>query len=84
MDKVRESGWLIERYWHSELYYWTGDAMRVSDVNSWGAFDKDSDKALRFARAADAGLILNRLLDGQGRVAEHIWIGGRQHGEASK
>ena len=74
MSEQHETAWVIERYWHSELQYFTGDVFQVRDVNTTGAFDRDHLKAMRFARAEDAALVLSRWLDGLGRVAEHIWL----------
>lgn len=62
----RQSGWVIERYINSELFYWEG---RSTDRH----WSRDHNDAIRFARAQDAGIILAWLLDGQGRAAEHVW-----------
>jgi hypothetical protein len=61
-----ETGWVIERYVNSELRYWCGH--RADD------FRPLYDDAIRFAREIDANIVLSRLCDGQGRVAEHKWI----------
>lgn len=60
-----EYGWVIEKYLHSALYYWTGDPK-----NPW---QTDNLKALRFARRTDAERMQSWHCDGEGRVAEHGW-----------
>lgn len=62
-----ETGWVIERYRYSVLQYWC-----PSPGEFWGGFTEHIDKAVRFARPADAALILRRM-EGMGRVAQHSW-----------
>jgi hypothetical protein len=59
------SGWLIEKHVNSELRYWGG---RATDH-----FTNKQDEAVRFAREADASLVLAWLCGGQGRAVEHLW-----------
>lgn len=80
-DAKRESAWVIERYLHSVLYYWTGQVFGKDSGNHTyfdrtaldSGFATDPNNALRFARAEDATIILARFLEGNGRVAEHVW-----------
>ena len=60
-----EIGWLIERYQHSVLHYWTGDK------DHWSM---DSIGAVRFSRREDAEKMLSWYFDGKGKVAEHMWV----------
>lgn len=64
-----ESGWVIERYFFSELQYWTGRG--IDDTS----FSRENMKAVRFAREEDATFVLSGCFAGQGRVAEHQWVG---------
>jgi hypothetical protein len=60
-----ETGWVIEQYIASELYYWTGDPK-----NWWSP---DNLRALRFARKTDAERMQTWHADCVGRVVEHMW-----------
>ena len=60
-----KTGWLIERYVNSELRYWCG--------HTADDFRPKHDLAIRFARYDDASIVLARLCEGNGRVAEHMW-----------
>ena len=60
-----EYGWVIERDLHSRLHYWAGRS-----ADDWRP---DHTEALRFARRADAELMLTYHGSGIGRVAEHVW-----------
>lgn len=62
----KQSAWVIERDIFSRLHYWAG--RRPDD---WRA---DPAEALRFARRADAELMLTYHCEGIGRVSEHIWL----------
>lgn len=64
-ESAEQVGWVIERYHNSTLFYWNG---RSSD-----GFTGDIKEAIRFARDADASTVLGWLLDGHGRVAQHMW-----------
>lgn len=64
-----ESGWVIERQVNSELRYWNGMFL------DGRGFLPDNQRAIRFARQVDAATVLSWLLDGQGRVSEHTWVG---------
>jgi len=68
-----EIGWVIERHINSELLYWTGRYIEPH------GFSSDNADAIRFARKQDADVILGRLLDGNGKVAEHMWVGPPAH-----
>lgn len=65
---MNESGWVIERYVNSELRYWNG---QFTDTSR--GFSSDHKDAIRFAREHDASYVLSWLLEGNGRVAEHVW-----------
>ena len=67
---MNESGWVIERYIRSDLYYWDGS----SEVQNVG-FVKEASSAVRFSREEDAMNVLCRLLNGHGRVAQHVFVG---------
>ena len=67
---TEESGWLIERWINSGLQYWNG-----MFLDSSRGFSSDNQRAVRFAREVDAPPVLSWLLDGQGKVSEHMWIG---------
>lgn len=60
--------YLIERYILNTLHFWSG---RFADVRG---FTTKSEDALRFARTEDANVVLAWLLDGSGRVVEHLWV----------
>lgn len=60
-----EVGWCIERHLKSRLHYWAG-----RNGDDWRP---DHSEALRFARRADAELMLTYHCQGVGRVAEHMW-----------
>lgn len=63
-------GWVIERYISNSLHYWNaGSGMHG---RSDGFTDKHED-AVRFCREEDASIVLFRVCDGQGRVAQHSW-----------
>jgi hypothetical protein len=66
-DVKHEVGWVIERYDNSQLMYWAG---RPRD----GAWSHKHEDAVRFAREVDASRVLGWMLDGTGRVAEHMWL----------
>jgi hypothetical protein len=66
MPKMNEYAWVIERYIHSELYYWAPQA-----GIQWS---KDHDMAVRFSRYTDAASVLAHVCDGNGRAAQHGWI----------
>ena len=66
-DTKQEIGWLIERHTNSTLEYWTG---RGTEGSGW---TRESNEACRFARFEDASVVLSWLLDGNGRVVEHMW-----------
>lgn len=61
-----DRAWVIERYVHSALRYWAG-----RNGEDWTSNNAD---ALRFAREADAALMLTYHCNGNGRVAEHAWV----------
>jgi len=66
IDAKDEFAWVIERDIHSVLHYWAGrngDDWRPSHL-----------EALRFARRADAELMLTYHCAGIGRAVEHGWI----------
>lgn len=63
-----ESGWVIERYYNSELRYWCGDYLDDR------GFLPANDRAIRFSREVDANRVLSWLLGGVGRCAEHAWV----------
>lgn len=65
MSDNTEFAWVIERDIHSRLHYWAG-----RDSNDWRPGHAD---ALRFARRADAELMLTYHCGGVGRVVEHGW-----------
>jgi hypothetical protein len=67
--RSEEIGWCIERYVNSELRYWTGISLNPE------SFLPDHAAAIRFARAQDATDVLSLCLQGNGRVAQHIWCG---------
>lgn len=69
-DCVGESGWVIERHAHGRLHYWCAGPNSRSNVEN---FTYEHADACRFAREADATLVLYRLCDGLGRVAHHSW-----------
>lgn len=60
-------GFLIERYFNSELRYWNGRSTAAI------GFTPKHGEACRFARHEDAAIVLSWLLDGNGKVAEHSW-----------
>lgn len=60
-----EMGWVIERHIDSELRYWAGRG-----PDDWRL---DHNEAVRFARRADAELMLTYHGKGIGRVVEHMW-----------
>lgn len=60
-----EIGWIIVKYVHSNIMYWTGDAED---------FTSDNSRAIRFARQTDAERMLTWHLGGNGKVEEHMWI----------
>ena len=64
-----EQGWVIERYINSDLRYWAGLTCE--------SFSSESEKAIRFSRAEGAARVLAWLLNGQGRVVQHLWV--RRH-----
>lgn len=64
-----ESGWVIERYVNSSICYWEG--------RSPDGFIPDNAKAIRFSREVDASIVLAWLCGGNGKVSEHMWIGGK-------
>lgn len=66
-----EPAFVIERWMYSELYYWTGDVTDPQNSNS--AFHQKFEKAMRFARAEDAAIILSRFLHGQGKVSKYLF-----------
>lgn len=71
---MNETGWVIERWRNSELFYWTGrNQVQLGSTLGWS---HNSLEALRFARAKDAATVLSWLLQGEGRVAEHVWTDG--------
>ncbi len=67
-----ETAWVIERDIHSQLHYWAG-----RNPTDWRTDHMD---ALRFARQADAELMLTYHCDGIGRVVEHMWCALKQEG----
>lgn len=69
-----EYGWVIERHINSQLCYWAGRSIDVA-VPRAAIFSPKNEDAIRFARAADASVVLAWLLNGNGRVAEHVWTG---------
>ncbi len=64
-----ETGWIIEKYQHSVLVYWTGQLF-----NGVGYFVSDSLRAIRFARQEDAQKMLSWHLNGEGRAVERMWV----------
>ena len=56
--------WVIERDIHSQIFYWSGRP---------GDWQSNHAEALRFARRADAELMLTYHCQGIGRVVEHMW-----------
>jgi len=64
MDEI---GWVIVRYINSELLYWNGNGVRDID------FEPNNLKAIRFARQVDAAIVLSWMLQGGGKVEEHMW-----------
>ena len=65
-------GWVIERYSGDTLHYWDGRGL--ADYPRPGGFSRKHEDAIRFARKEDAEAILFRLLDGNGRAVEHMWM----------
>lgn len=61
------TAYVIERDYNSELHYWNG-----RHANAQGFVPQHSE-ACRFARAEDASIVLAWLLDGVGRVVQHLW-----------
>ena len=68
MTEIIDQGtsWVIERYIHSKLYFWTGCGENGSN--------DEPNQALRFTRQADAELMLTYHCKGIGRVAQHAWF----------
>ena len=62
---VTQFAWLIERYYHSQLHYWTGRAEKETPWTT-NAYD-----AVRFARRTDAEAMLSWHLNGIGNVVQH-------------
>lgn len=60
------TGWAIERYINSELHYWGGKGA--------DHFTPHHEEAVRFVRGVDANIVLAWLCDGNGRVAQHVWV----------
>lgn len=67
MTDAAEVAWVIERYNHDTLLYWTGRPA----LGTWSA---NHAEALRFARKTDAAAMLTWHCDSLGRVAEHMWL----------
>jgi hypothetical protein len=65
MSERTSFAWVIERDIHSQLHYWAG-----RNGDDWRS---DHSEALRFARRADAELMLTYHCAGVGRVVEHGW-----------
>lgn len=66
VDSKTPQGWLIERYKNNQLLFWCG--------HNPNHFLPDLTKAIRFCRNEDASSVLSWLCEGNGRVAEHLWI----------
>ena len=62
-----EFGYVIERYYSSELRYWNGHKLDSA------GFSTEHRDAVRFAREVDASHVLGWLLEGNGRVVQHGW-----------
>jgi hypothetical protein len=70
-----KNGWLIERWYGDVLHYWNaGNCGGRNDGTVESMFTPTHEDAVRFARKQDAEVILYRLLRGEGRVVEHIWM----------
>lgn len=68
------AAWLIERYIGNVLHYYSADAMWPKarcDQTDWRP---DVDLAIRFVDERSALMVLERVCENQGRVAEHMWI----------
>lgn len=65
---MEELGWVIEKNFGGILYYWDG---RATISSGW---TKNNLDAIRFSRKEDAEKVLVGILDGLGKVAEHMWI----------
>jgi len=78
-----ERAWLIERDHASTPLYWTGRAIHraPSDPDRLGEWSPDVNRAVRFARRTDAACMLTWHCQDQGRVVEHMWVGGPGHPE---
>lgn len=64
----RQTAWVIERYQHNVLEYWSA---RKKCGNEW---ERDQQWAIRFASKDAAVTVLIHMLDGDGRVMQHVWV----------
>lgn len=69
----RETAWLVERHYNSTLHYYC-----PGPGAGWIPWTTEANAAMRFARREDAELALHHLCDDVGRVAEHMWIDGKE------
>ena len=66
--------WVIERHIHSHLHYWNSGALSKVDDPKCGGWTDIIDHAVQFHREGDGQVVLARVLDGVGCVAEHAMI----------
>lgn len=71
MTDKTESAWVIVKWQHSVLVYWTGIK---APMRTYGIFSDNNLLAVRFARQEDAAFMLAEHLDGEGKVEEHMWV----------
>jgi len=69
--------WLIERSLNSVPHYWNGKY-----VDDRG-FTSNVNEATKFVNAGDAETVLSWLLQGHGRVAQHVWSSDQELSTAS-
>jgi hypothetical protein len=67
------SFWLIERHINDRLHYWSAGATGRGSRDGWST---DWSFATKLADQESAHQVLFRLLDGEGRVAEHGLVAG--------
>jgi len=64
----RIAAWVIERYQHNQTEYWSA---RKKSAGQW---DRNHQWAIKFTCEDDALTVLVHLLDGNGRVTQHVWM----------
>jgi hypothetical protein len=70
-----ERGWVVEKHINGVLHYWNGRAcFSLGQLQRGAWWTTAHADAIRFARQEDAAVVLSWLLDGEGRVAEHLWL----------